>query len=69
VVKVSGAVDYNVLQNNGAPAHQAVMHVHFHIIPKPNQTAGLGVQWPSAALSNEDAPRLASELRAAVLGG
>jgi histidine triad (HIT) family protein len=69
VVKVSGAVDYNVLQNNGAPAHQAVNHVHFHIIPKPNQTAGLGVQWPSAPLAKEDAPGLASELRAAVLGG
>jgi len=68
VVKVSGAVDYNVLQNNGAPAHQAVMHVHFHIIPKPNQTAGLGVQWPSSALAKEDAPRLASELRAAIEG-
>ena len=24
VVRVSGAVDYNILQNNGAPAHQAV---------------------------------------------
>src|SRR4051812_16908337 len=31
-----GCDDYNVLQNNGAAAHQAVFHVHFHIIPKPD---------------------------------
>jgi histidine triad (HIT) family protein len=69
VVKVSGAVDYNILQNNGAPAHQAVLHVHFHIIPKPNQTQGLGVVWPSSPLSKEEAPRLASDLRAALEAG
>jgi len=69
VVKVSGAIDYNILQNNGAPAHQAVMHVHFHIIPKPNQIEGLGIEWPSAALSKEDAPELAQSLRAALAAG
>ena len=25
-----GAEDYNILQNNGAKAHQLVKHVHFH---------------------------------------
>src|SRR6187402_3281592 len=69
VVKVSGAVDYNILQNNGAPAHQAVMHVHFHIIPKPHATAGLGITWPAAALAKDDAPRLQSEFRAALQAG
>src|SRR5262245_56016227 len=34
VLKATGATAYNILQNNGAAAHQAVMHVHFHIIPK-----------------------------------
>ena len=34
VLKATGATAYNVLQNNGAAAHQAVFHVHFHIIPK-----------------------------------
>src|SRR3954453_8731035 len=29
VMAASGAADYNVLQNNGAAAHQAVDHVHF----------------------------------------
>jgi histidine triad (HIT) family protein len=34
VLKATGATAYNVLQNNGSEAHQAVFHVHFHIIPK-----------------------------------
>lgn len=45
VCKATGVEDYNILQNNGAPAHQAVFHVHFHIIPKPSPDAGLRVTW------------------------
>jgi histidine triad (HIT) family protein len=66
VVKVSGASDYNILQNNGAPAHQAVLHVHFHIIPKPSQTQGLGIEWKASPLPKDDAPALLSEFRAAL---
>src|SRR3990172_9144353 len=33
-LKATGATAYNILQNNRPAAHQAVMHVHFHIIPK-----------------------------------
>ena len=47
VMKATGAEDYNVLQNNGATAHQAVFHVHFHIIPKFADGRGLGVGWKS----------------------
>src|SRR5512138_131520 len=43
VMKATGATAYNVLQNNGAAAHQAVFHVHFHIIPKPEGGGGLGI--------------------------
>ncbi|KAF5015503.1 hypothetical protein F66182_13149, partial [Fusarium sp. NRRL 66182] len=43
----TGAEDFNVLQNNGRAAHQLVDHVHFHVIPKPNETEGLGIKWPS----------------------
>jgi len=49
LVKVAmavGADDYNILQNNGRLAHQAVFHVHFHIIPKVGQE-GLGIAWHS----------------------
>jgi len=55
VVEATGVVDYNILQNNGSPAHQAVMHVHFHIIPKPNDTEGLGVLWPAGKLGDGEA--------------
>lgn len=34
VLAATGARAFNVLQNNGADAHQAVFHVHFHIIPR-----------------------------------
>jgi histidine triad (HIT) family protein len=49
VMAATGARHYNVLQNNGAPAHQAVFHVHFHIIPKFDDS-GLGIDWPTGKL-------------------
>jgi ribonuclease HI len=66
VAKASGTKDYNILQNNGAPAHQAVMHVHFHIIPKPNDIEGLGVRWPAGKLQSgeELAQKVTAALRA-----
>ena len=47
-------LDYNILQNNGSIAHQQVMHVHFHLIPKPNHEAGLGLNWKSDTSINQD---------------
>ena len=41
MAEAQGLVDYNVLQNNGAIAHQAVFHVHVHVIPKPDISEGL----------------------------
>jgi histidine triad (HIT) family protein len=61
---VTGVAAYNVLQNNESAAHQAVFHVHFHIIPKPNEASGLGVGWPAVKLGS-DAAELASRLAAA----
>ncbi len=50
VVAVTGCSDYNVLQNNGAAANQAVFHVHFHIIPKHADGSGLGLEWKAGEL-------------------
>ncbi|PWY88439.1 HIT domain protein [Aspergillus heteromorphus CBS 117.55] len=47
IAKISGAEDFNILQNNGRIAHQVVDHVHFHMIPKPNKAEGLGIEWPA----------------------
>lgn len=66
LMRVSGAAEYNVLQNNGAGAHQAVFHVHFHIIPKPDAVRGLGIKWPAGSLSGEAGAALAAQLREAL---
>ncbi|HSL85207.1 MAG TPA: HIT family protein, partial [Thermoanaerobaculia bacterium] len=65
VLHATGAGAYNVLQNNGASAHQAVMHVHFHIIPKTGGQ-GLGIGWPAGKLSDERAEELKAGIRAAL---
>ena len=65
VVRATGCADYNVLQNNGALAHQAVMHVHFHIIPKHPDGSGLGIRW-DAGKAPADAAALAEAIRGAV---
>jgi histidine triad (HIT) family protein len=51
VLAATGATAFNVLQNNGTLAHQAVDHVHFHIIPKYDDS-GLGIDWPAGKLEN-----------------
>ena len=64
--KVTGWDAYNILQNNEALAHQAVFHVHFHIIPKPSDEAGLGIEWPAGKLDQETAPALAKSITEAM---
>ncbi|MFT5441920.1 MAG: histidine triad (HIT) family protein [Myxococcota bacterium] len=59
VMAASGADDYNILQNNGAAAHQSVFHVHFHIIPKFADT-GLGLGWKVGGLDSAAASKLLS---------
>jgi histidine triad (HIT) family protein len=66
--RVTGVAEYNVLQNNGRLAHQAVFHVHFHLIPKPTEELGLGVGWKPQKLDPADAAKLASDLKAAIAG-
>ena len=52
VLAATGARAFNVLQNNGTLAHQAVMHVHFHIIPKWDDGSGLGIGWNASKLAD-----------------
>lgn len=65
VMKATGATSYNILQNNGAPAHQAVFHVHFHIIPKIGDQ-GLGILWPAGKLDGATGADLRARIEAAL---
>lgn len=69
VMAATGTRDYNVLQNNGAAAHQAVPHVHFHVIPKPDEARGLGIGWPGQRLEPEDGRRMAAAVAAELAKG
>lgn len=62
VMTATGTREYNVLQNNGASAHQAVFHVHFHIIPKSADGKGLGVGWKAGSLAGEAGKALAAKI-------
>ena len=53
IMKATGCTDYNVLNNNGKPAHQEVPHVHFHIIPKTDSN-GLALKWNPAPKKEAD---------------
>ena len=65
VMRATGATAYNVLQNNGAAANQAVFYVHFHIIPKfPD--AGLGLSWVPGRLDENRARELVAEMKKAI---
>lgn len=67
VLHATGATAYNVLQNNGASANQAVMHVHFHIIPKYNDE-GLGLVWKAGRLDDNTASELLGRMHEALKG-
>lgn len=62
ILQATGATAFNVLQNNGRMAHQAVKHVHFHIIPKYTDGTGLGIGWPSGVLDAEEGQQLAATI-------
>ncbi len=66
VLRATGATDFNVLQNNGASAHQAVFHVHFHIIPKFPDGQGLGIGWRAGSLDAAEGRELAERIASAV---
>ena len=65
VMNATGATAYNILQNNGTAAHQAVFHVHFHIIPRHGER-GLGIGWSTSSLDHAAAPELIARIAAAL---
>ncbi len=65
VMKATGATAYNILQNNGTAAHQEVLHVHFHIIPRHGES-GLGIGWKSSSLEAPAAQKLVSRMQQAL---
>ncbi len=67
VMAATGIDQYNILQNNGPRAHQAVFHVHFHIIPKTEDGVGLGVGWNPGSLEQDQAATLAKQIADAMV--
>lgn len=69
ILDATGADGYNLLQNNGAPAGQAVFHVHVHIIPHYPGTqdpAGLAVNWRPQSFDQEASAPLLEKIRQAL---
>jgi histidine triad (HIT) family protein len=58
----TGCEGVNVLQNNGRVAHQVVMHVHFHIIPRDSGDA-FHFNWPAGTYPDGRAEELAEAIR------
>ncbi len=65
VAAATVADGYNILQNNGRVAGQAVNHVHFHIIPRRSGD-GLGYRWNAGKYAEGRAEELQGEIRKAL---
>jgi histidine triad (HIT) family protein len=61
VMKAAGAEGYNILNNFGTAAGQAVEHVHFHIIPR-KAGDGRGYRWLTFSYREGEAERLAADI-------
>ncbi len=61
ILAATGAKDFNILQNNGSAAHQAVFWVHFHIIPKI-EGSGLAIDWRPGELDSVSAVKMAETI-------
>lgn len=72
IMQATGAKSWNLLQNNGSDAGQAVGHVHLHIIPRikgdareqPTPGNGLPFNWPAGEVDHAEAGKLAERIQA-----
>ncbi|MDO8481040.1 MAG: HIT family protein [Nanoarchaeota archaeon] len=70
IKKVSKAAEsafktgFNLLNNNGKEAGQAVFHVHFHIIPRRGLKDEFKYEWPSKKLEHQE--QIVAELKKAL---
>jgi len=62
VQAATGCEGVNVLQNNGRVAHQVVMHVHFHLIPR-NPGDAFHFNWPAGDYAEGRMQQLADKIR------
>ena len=65
VQAATGCEGVNVLQNNGKVAHQEVMHVHVHVIPRTSGDS-FRFNWPAMrdAYSGSEVQELAEKIKA-----
>lgn len=64
LTEVLGCDGYNVVQNNGETAGQAVFHFHMHLIPRyKGDQVGLG--WKMGELTDEERDDILAKLREA----
>jgi histidine triad (HIT) family protein len=68
VLAATGTQAWNLLQNNGRVAGQAVAHIHFHIIPRAVGD-GLGYRWPAGKLDPKVGASLAQTISAGLRAG
>ena len=62
VMEATGAIAYNLIQNNGHEAGMSIAHVHVHIIPRfPDSTHSF--LWQYGTIDHEDANSLAENIR------
>ena len=66
VQAATGCEGLNVLQNNGKAAHQEVMHVHFHLIPR-RQGDAFHFNWPAGKYPDGRMAALAAQMRDAMV--